>query len=181
MTTSKLLRSKTADLHQAAEQALNVAGIRDSSLSLEAYTRMIRAHHQVWAAVGRWLPAAVPARDRTFVNQMQAALEADLLKLGAATPPPVDLALTDTAQAAFLGVLYVLRGSTLGGTLIDRKLRECPELSHLTKFNFHGACTALPPRHWPEFIAGLDNNTGAEADQAKALAAARAGFGLYLD
>lgn len=180
MSTSKLLRTKTADLHQAAEQALDVAGIREGSLSLRSYTGMILAHYQVWNAVSSWLPTTASARDRNFIARMLKALKADLKVLGVAAPPEIDFSNPTKGPASLFGAVYVLRGSTLGGTMIDRKLRDCPELSQLAGFNFHGACSNLGPRHWPEFLKEMEAEVVDTGAQEEALAAARAVFGLYL-
>jgi len=181
MSISKLLRTKTADLHLASEQALDVAGIREGSLSLMSYTRMVLAHYQVWSAVAYWLPAATSTRDREFVTGMLNALGADLELLGEEVPPKMNFIHKDKGEASLLGVLYVLRGSTLGGTMINRKLHVCPELGRLGSFNFHNACSTLGSRHWPEFLKELDANVTDKDSREEALAAARSVFSLYLD
>ena len=65
--------------------------------------------------------------------------------------------------------------------MINRKLRDCPELGRLDSFNFHGACSTLGPRHWPEFLKKLEANVTDENSQEEALLAARSVFSLYLD
>lgn len=182
MRTSDSLRDATAPEHKAAEARLNAASIMDGSLSEADFTRMIRLHYQVWSAVSLWWPegfALVPPA-RNFLRSMVEQLRLDLDVAGLPAPVAPALPLDATSAATRFGALYVLRGSTLGGTMINRKLRDCAALNDLPAFHFHAACAALPGKEWPVFLRELNAAVLTESEQAAAIAGAKAVFGMYL-
>jgi heme oxygenase len=151
---------------------------------VSGFAKMISTHYQVWSAVADWWPEEVSAEPqaRSFLRHMVAQLRLDLEVGGIDMPPALSLQLAteSAAAAARYGALYVLRGSTLGGTMINRKLEDCTALNGLSSFHFHAACAALPGKEWPAFLRELNASVQTEQEQAQAVAGAKAVFGLYL-
>lgn len=86
---------------------------------------------------------------------------------------------TITSLAAYLGVRYVLEGSTQGGVVIARSLeRQLPSVTHRS-FEFWRQQRLLALR-WPAFLAVLAGLDGHAQEQSRALAAARDTFALFL-
>jgi heme oxygenase len=142
----RLLRTGTAEEHEALERTLDLL---DPDLDRTRLAGVLTRMHGFWraaeTALDDWttrFPADADAV--TWSARRRAGLfAADLDALGAApadavpTLPPV----TDTDDA--LGRLYVLEGSTLGGTFIDRHLAALPTLAgvRLSAFSPYGSET----------------------------------------
>jgi len=142
----RLLRSGTAAEHEAVERSLDLL---DPDLDPPRLTAVLTRMHGFWRAAEAGLDdwaARFPADAEavTWSARRRADLfAADLGTLGAA-PAAVEPRLahvTGTDEA--LGRLYVLEGSTLGGTFIDRHLTGLPGLSgvRLRAFSPYGAET----------------------------------------
>ena len=127
-----LLRTGTAAEHAAVERTLDLL---DPGLDRARLTGVLTRLHAFWRAAEDGLddwadrfPADAAAV--TWDDRRRAALfAADLGALDASPsehePPLAPVDGTDEA----LGRLYVLEGSTLGGTFIDRHLAGLPQLS----------------------------------------------------
>ena len=126
-----LLRTGTAEEHESLERTLDLL---DPELDRSRLAGVLMRMHGFWRAAESVLDdwAAQFPEDADAVTwsarRRSGLFAADLDALGA-TPaetvpalPPV----TDTDDA--LGRLYVLEGSTLGGTFIDRHLAALPTL-----------------------------------------------------
>jgi len=180
--TSDLLRAATAAEHKAAEVRLDAASILNGSLSEAGFADMIRIHYGVWSAVAYWWPedAASEPQARNFLTEMVAQLRRDIEVIGTAPPALPSLSLDVASAATRYGALYVLRGSTLGGTLISRKLKSCEALKKVPAFHFHTACESLPGKEWPAYLRELNAKVQAEREQTDAVAGAKAVFNMYL-
>jgi heme oxygenase len=142
----RLLRSGTAAEHESVERTLDLL---DPHLDRARLTGVLSRMHGFWRAAEAGLDdwaARFPsdARAVTWSARRRAGLfAADLDALGAAPADdePVLPPVGDTDDA--LGRLYVLEGSTLGGTFIDRHLTGLPSLSgvRLRAFTPYGAET----------------------------------------
>lgn len=182
MKASLLLRDATAVAHKSAEAHLDAASIIDGSLSVAGFVKMVDLHYRVWSAVAAWWPngpGEQPAA-KDFLKLMVGKLRQDLEITGTEPAPLYRLSLSADDVATRYGVMYVLRGSTLGGTIINRKLRDCGALSGLPAFHFHTACEELPGREWPTFLRELDAEVQTESQVARTVAGANATFNLYI-
>lgn len=141
-----LLRTGTAAEHEDVERTLDLL---DPQLDRARLTGVLTRMHGFWRAAEAGLDdwaARFPgdAESVTWAARRRSGLfAADLDTLGAALDegepalPPVP----DTDAA--LGRLYVLEGSTLGGTFIDRHLTGLPTLAgvRLRAFSPYGTAT----------------------------------------
>ncbi|PHI18747.1 hypothetical protein CEQ90_16460 [Lewinellaceae bacterium SD302] len=176
MSAAANLKAKTAAAHHRAESALDASAIRRGNYSVSAYRKLIRANHAIWGAAINWMeshfsPEAIRA-DYDFVAALHAALEKDLELLEVSPLPTRHLPFEGAGQAELLGLLYVLRGSTLGGTMIARMLPASPELTNLETFNFYRACGNQPAGHWKVFQTRLNEALSKEGELTKATTAA---------
>jgi heme oxygenase len=172
----RTLRAATAREHARVEAALD---LMDPALDRRRLTDVLTRMHGFWRAAEDGLDtwAAGDPDDAAALDwprRRRAALfAADLASLGAGpaagTPalPPVDG--TDEA----LGRMYVLEGSTLGGTFIDRHLATLPGLTtagRLRAFSPYGEDTGAM---WHAFRRVTRERT---SDNGRVVAAASTTF-----
>ncbi|CAH2598676.1 bacteriophytochrome heme oxygenase BphO [Rhodovastum atsumiense] len=179
------LRRATAPVHAELERLLGLpASVRD----IDDYACCLRAHlglHEpleaALARFGDWDAAGIdlPARRRA------AALTVDLRALGhdpaQVTRAPVEaLPVLPTFHEA-LGALYVLEGSTLGGRVIARDLRQRlgPDIAAALAF-FDGRGDAAGSA-WRGFCAALNAHGAAHPDAARrVVTGAQRSFAAYV-
>jgi heme oxygenase (biliverdin-IX-beta and delta-forming) len=172
------LRSGTAQQHEALERSLDLL---DPALSRTRLTEVLTRMHGFWLAAETGLddwarrhPA--DAADARWPRRRRAHLFAeDLRGLDAeptgSVPQLVPVAGTDAA----LGRMYVLEGSTLGGTFIDRHLGALPQLAgvRLRCFSPYGADTGAM---WHAFRRAVRAHVASGGDPAAVVDSARETF-----
>ncbi|MFW3171466.1 biliverdin-producing heme oxygenase [Geodermatophilus sp. CPCC 206100] len=175
-----VLRSATAGTHEQVETAL---ALMDPDLHRDRLVAVLTRLHAFWrsaeAGLDDWArrePADAQAVG--WSRRRRAHLFArDLEALDAGTPagigpdlPPVE----DTDQA--LGRLYVLEGSTLGGTFISRHLATLPTLGpgvRVGAFSPYGGETGAM---WHAYRRVTREHVAAGGDAGRVVDAARATF-----
>jgi heme oxygenase len=172
-----MLRTATAAEHETVERILDLL---DPALGRPRLTAVLSRMHGFWVAaeagLDEWaarLPADADAV--SWTGRRRAALfAADLQALGAVPAGTPQLpVVADTDQA--LGRLYVLEGSTLGGTFIDRHLAGLPDLAdvHLRAFSPYGSRTGAM---WAGFRRAARARVAAGGDAVAMVASARGTF-----
>jgi heme oxygenase (biliverdin-IX-beta and delta-forming) len=168
------LRSGTAEAHEALESELHLAS---PGLSLAEYIHTLQTFESF---VCRWEDAAgraCPEHLRPVFEQRRRArlLQHDREHFGAAEAEEQPEILPIGSPAAFLGSMYVMEGSTLGGQLISRHLESQFQLTNgqgYSYFRGHGADTG---KMWKEFIEIL-NRESQDLSEAEIVASARRTF-----
>jgi heme oxygenase (biliverdin-IX-beta and delta-forming) len=174
------LRTATAVAHEQVESTL---GLMDPGLRCERLVEVLGRLHAFWTAAEAGLDAwaarePVDAGTVGWARRRRAHLFAgDLRALGAAplaVPGPALPPVADTDQA--LGRLYVLEGSTLGGTVISRHLAALPTLGpdvRLRAFSPYGTDTGAM---WHAYRRVARERVAAGGDAGSVVAAARGTF-----
>ncbi len=179
------LRTVTAVDHERVETTL---GLMDTDLGRDRLVEVLGLLHAFWraaeAGLDAWAarsPADAAALD--WDRRRRAALYADDLRtLGGAVDRPVDgerpvlPEVTGTDEAC--GRLYVLEGSTLGGTFIDRHLAGLPGLPRLRSFTPYGEDAGAM---WAAFRRATRAHVAHGGDAARVVAAARGTFAVLAD
>ena len=180
-----VLRSATAAEHERVEDTL---ALMDPALTAGRLADVLAAMHGFWLAAEEGLDAWAQqepalAAALTWERRRRAALFADdLLVLGRGGGVPARPALppvTGTDEA--LGRMYVLEGSTLGGTFIDRHLATLPQLSggiRLRAFSPYGPETGAM---WHAFRRVTRAHVAGGGDADRLVAAARTTFTVLAD
>ncbi|WP_233495838.1 biliverdin-producing heme oxygenase [Geodermatophilus sp. TF02-6] len=180
-----VLRSATAAEHETVEQTL---GLMDPHLHRDRLVDVLTRLHAFWTAAEAGLDAwaarepADAARLAWDRRRRADLFAADLRALGADTADTADpggarpdlAAVEDTDQA--LGRLYVLEGSTLGGTFISRHLATLPTPGpdvRLTAFSPYGRDTGAM---WHTFRQATRAHVSAGGDAGRVVGAARDTF-----
>ncbi|CCG02139.1 biliverdin-producing heme oxygenase [Blastococcus saxobsidens] len=174
----RALRTGTAAEHRAVEDLLDLL---DPQLDRRRLAQVLTVMHGFWVAAERCLDAwaarrPADARSVAWDRRRRAGLFAtDLRALGAPASADVPLlpAVADTDEA--LGRLYVLEGSTLGGTFIDRHLAGLPGLAdvRIRAFSPYGADTGAM---WAAYRRVTREHVRAGGDADRILASARETF-----
>ncbi|SDM07460.1 Heme oxygenase [Geodermatophilus siccatus] len=158
-------------------------GLMDDQLDRDRLVAVLGRLHAFWTAAEAGLDAWArrwPADAETVAwsQRRRAHLFAEDLRALGAEPGPAPLpdlpAVEDTDQA--LGRLYVLEGSTLGGTFISRHLATLPTLGpdvRLGAFSPYGAETGAM---WHAFRRVTRDRVAAGGDAGRVVGAARATF-----
>ena len=187
----KLLREATRPEHEATEAAVPLA---QPGLTRTDYIAVLQRFHGVVCAWDAVAAAEAPAAYRELVSQRRrcASLEEDLTFFGAEfaqNPPPMLLqqireligsnngAEASERDCRFLGAMYVLEGSTLGGQYIAHQVEA--EL-HLVPGEgdrfFRGYGKETMPK-WREFQQALAAVPDAQSNIV--IAAAKEMFGIF--
>jgi heme oxygenase len=179
----RLLRSATAAEHGAVERTLDLL---DAGLDRSRLVAVLTRLHGFWVAAEAGLDAwavRCPADADTvaWLRRRRARLfAADLAALGAAgsSQRPELAELAGTGEA--LGRMYVLEGSTIGGTFIDRHLGGLPGLAgvRLRAFSPYGADTGAM---WQSFRRFTRDHVAGGGDAEAVVGAARDTFGALAE
>ncbi len=179
------LRTATAAEHDRVETSL---ALMDPHLDRDRLVAVLGRLHAFWRAADAGLDAwaarhpADAAALRWDRRRRAGLYAADLAALGASPalgdrPALPDVAGTDEA----LGRLYVMEGSTLGGTLIDRHLATLPGLAggpRLRSFSPYGEDTGAM---WAAFRRVTRRHVAGGGDAGRVVGAARGTFAVLAD
>ena len=179
------LRAATAVEHEQVETTL---GLMDPDLDADRLVGVLRLLHAFWRSAEDGLDAwaarsPADAAALQWDRRRRAGLyAADLAALGAAPADGdrPDLPGVPDTDAA-LGRMYVLEGSTLGGTFIDRHLATLPGLAgspRLRAFSPYGADTGAM---WAAFRRFTRSHVEDRGDAGRVVAAARSTFAVLAD
>ena len=182
------LRGQTRIEHEATEALLPLMG---PEITLPVYVDALRSLYRIVEGWERWAETQAPPECVSVLRDHQRAflLRKDLRHFGLAAPPdplpleefvPLLSAASDTAspnEAAFLGALYVVEGSTLGGQYIARQVETVLGLVQGegdAYFLGHGERTG---ERWREIRGILEAAPDTWIDGT--VAAAKCMFGIY--
>ncbi len=160
-----LLRAETAEAHRVLDEGLGRYDLADEA----DYRRFLRIHAHAL------LPLEAALADRAPWPAWQprgGALRADLAALGIAVPPPLAVAPPATAAEAW-GMLYVVEGSRLGGTLLARRVGAGLPAAYLGAR--HG------PGEWRQFLDAMETDATSERYRELAVAGAQRTFAIFAE
>ncbi|MEI6947261.1 biliverdin-producing heme oxygenase [Paraflavisolibacter sp. H34] len=176
---TELLKTATRENHQETEAALLplLKGIRKTA-DYAAVLRIFYGYYhpleqRIGALVGADLLPDIDSRRKSgwLLHDLE---QLDLLPQNLPQAPALPL-LENPLQA--LGALYVLEGSTLGGTIIAKMLQSNPHIqlpdAALTFFRGYGSATAA---YWKAFRRHLDAAVRTEAEAEPVVRAANDTF-----
>lgn len=152
-------------------------------LDLETYVRTLQRLYSLVVSWELFAEATAPSRVRPFVRARarRLLLEADLGTLLGFVPRVSDVRMPDLrTEAEFLGALYVVEGSRLGGQLLARHICRVLRLESgqgATYFQGFGEQTGTK---WKELI-GLLETCVLDVEADLAVAGAKAMFRTYGD
>ena len=175
MNLLQRLKSETARAHDRIEEEINLEAITHS---ISAYRNLLGRLYGFHAA---WEPMAEHAlADAEFFRKRRkvALLQTDLRDLGMSGDRIAKLGLCDPTvtmrtPAEAWGSMYVVEGSTLGGTVIARHVERYLGLSHHNGCHYFRCYGADVRPMWMSFRAGLLARCGPADEDAVVAAACR--------
>jgi heme oxygenase len=182
------LRSATRSEHEAVESAMP---LMQSGLTLEQYAEVLRRLYLLISSWEEWAQSSAPLDLTGMVRsrQRRALLEYDLSLIGMAQPRKAGnfpqrkipgLCVEDRRfRASFLGTMYVIEGSTLGGRYIARRVEHALRLKAGEGCAYFRGYGDRTEEMWQAFRAVL---AGVPEDQsAHVIAASKAMFRVFGD
>lgn len=177
------LRTGTAELHIALEKRLPFFS---DSLDLQAFERLMQAYYGFYRPLEAALQDCTSAPTDFDLNARMKTptLRSDLQALGmpghALDSLPVcrELPIIDSG-AAYLGVLYVLEGATLGGQILRREIAARLDLGAENGAAFLDIYGAATGRRWRDFIDYLGNRPMAADERESVVKAAHSTFSCF--
>lgn len=152
------LRKTTREIHEEMESRLPLGR---ADLSREVYRELVLRFHGFLVPLEREILKCPEVSGPVFdyVERLkQPALEADLVALDlsdrAALAGTADLPKLETVEDVY-GCLYVIEGSTLGGQVISRSLREHLGIHPENGGAYFSGYGPLTGPRWKEFLARL--------------------------
>ena len=187
------LKAETRDAHAAAESIPFNQALVDGRLPLERYVAQLAAYRLMHDALEHALAEsdhpAIRAVWREDLRKV-ALLDRDLEVLSGAEDPGTTTAASAVASdvagriqalaiadpVALLGALYVLEGSTLGGTILRRHLATAFDLEEDRGLSYYSSYGNNVMPHWREFRERMNGAVTDPAEQERVLEAARTAF-----
>ncbi len=181
----KRLKADTRELHDEVEAAMNSGRVMSDDFSKDEYGRLLQKLLLAHSSLEPLLLANDDIRNNKKLDagmrlSKSYALAEDLKKLDlAGLTIHIDLPELQSGPESW-GALYVLEGSTLGGSIIHSHLKKKGIVS-TEALSFYGRYGADTGKLWKEFKAALEeiiNDDGATYQQV--LKGARSAYALYI-
>jgi heme oxygenase len=185
--TRARLRESTAAVHQRLHNHAGFAAVAQGTIRLDDYRRLLArlwGFHYPFEKIFRQVHSERALGVELEARARSSMLTADLVSLGvnrgslSALPQCAGLRAPKSA-AEFMGALYVVEGSTLGGLHLARAVQPLLMSNSnegrsffLGYGNHHGAM-------WRAFLAALDNCVRSEGDKAAAVGGATETFSEF--
>lgn len=174
----EIVKSATTEDHKNAEKHSYGAEIMSRTLNKQQYSQLLVANYMYIAAwEAQWSELMDYNSDNLHLDSRRKMelLEQDFAELGINKDdlPSLELPMPAT-KAQFLGRMYVIEGSTLGGAMISKQLMANSNLAGLD-FRFYGGYGPMLIPFWKQFLEEL-NAVTYEEDQAECIAWAKQSF-----
>jgi len=171
------LKIATRPNHDELENLMFVNEIMNKSLTSSDYAQILSTNYivhtllepKIQAALGEDIKIALHINARFKVPALAADLKESELDVAALDLYAGDFEPKDFTEAYALGALYVLEGATLGGNVIQKKLRNTPGFEDL-RLNYYTVYKDELMNRWVSFVQLLnttDTNYAAVIEGAK--------------
>lgn len=168
------LRSETKHIHQALEKVM-IPGIKQADTP-EAYAKILNVFYGYFKAIENLLDAQL---DEKVVPAYTQRRKADIIlqdlkamSLNGQLPPlATDLPQISNLHQA-LGAMYVLEGSTLGGQVITKMLKQNLNVNDTAYLKFFSGYGDETQKMWASFMGVLDQHAQDESRQGEMIEAA---------
>ena len=166
------LKSATSAHHDELENLMFVQEIMNKTLTLEQYKTLLATNYVVHAAIESKLHDALDSEVKESLDidnrDKLSALEQDLKEMNMDKDDldavHFDFSIKDHGNASSLGAMYVLEGATLGGNVIQKKLRANPTFENLSLNYYNVYAQNLMP-NWLSFVKVLNSSVPEEDHQ----------------
>jgi heme oxygenase len=178
------LKTETAASHKDTEKTLH---FEKTISSKESYLKLLKGFYGFYQPVEKELlkfKSEFEALGLHILPRLkESLLLQDMKTLGLTDPSKLEVCYAlpgIQTLASAMGVLYVLEGSTMGGQIISKKLKEAHILE--TEKSFHNPYGKETMPMWMGFKAGLDKINAQDEDEVvKAAKETFTRLGAWLD
>ncbi len=153
------IKNETAQNHKDVEAVGFSGQIMSGRLTLDEYKKLIltnlmlnKGFEAQWSELDFEIPKDIMLEQR----RKTATLEKDAKALGVSIPDTDNLLFPADTYEAFIGSLYVFEGSTLGGAIIYKQLKQNANLSTLDDFHFYSCYGERLGMMWKIFLDHLN-------------------------
>ena len=169
-------RERTRELREQIEKENQAKKIMDHSIELEAYKSLLLQNYIAYRTVEKEISRHIP----NYEGSKHQQLEKDLNALG------VDFSVASEFESGFycsgyleaLGAAYVVEGSALGGMVIAKELKECPNLKDLEDQHFFSG-KRDNVQSWNRFKKELNSREYSEEEKEQASEKAKETFRFF--
>ncbi len=177
------VRKKTRPLHDRLEEVLGLERIVESR---ESYVEILRNFHGVWNPLEDLLGSSslLFESELKLSSRMRAGrILNDLTALETGPGPIAEASLpwSKLSRTQGTGILYVLEGSTLGGTLISKRLKDDLNIDPTNGGSFFSGHGSRNRELWREFLDWAEQEISDENEIAAAADTAAKTFELIVD
>lgn len=173
MTMINRFREATRELHEQIETENQAKKILDHSITLQEYKVLLLQNYIAYSTTEKEISRFLPGYHASKHQQ----IEQDLKALNVDTSIVLDyedqFSCHNMAEA--LGTAYVVEGSALGGVVIGRELKNCPELSGLAPQHFFSG-TRDNVKDWNNYKKMLESRPFSEEEKDMATEKAKKTF-----
>lgn len=176
MTILDTIKAETQPWHDKVEELASSNHIMDGSFTYDDYSALISRHYTLHNALEPRLADFLATHSIEGINFAErrklAYLQQDMQELQNDVPEGQfvpQVVITTPAQA--LGCMYVLEGSSLGGSVIKRQLGKNPNFEGVN-FHFFGCYGENTGRLWKEFRTAVLNTIDTPEKETEILQAA---------
>ncbi len=171
------LKDKTTKHHQLAEKKNLAKFIIDHSITTDQYKELLKKNYCIYAAIEKFLNTnknLATSNLKPFISfDKSNALKKDLDSYS------VDISATKQIKiklpnnfGALVGALYVIEGSMLGGLLIAKHLKQCPQLNDSNTHYFFGGDPKDHLARWKNLCKNLENRSYTQEEVSASVDAA---------
>jgi len=173
------LKEQTKGIHNDVEKTNLAKYIMDGSMSLAQYKIYLIQNYHSYKAVEDALvfnKSIIRESLHSFINHNKSNhLLKDLENLAVnITENPKTITFESEVEA--IAALYVIQGSMIGGNMISKKLRTCPELKDIDTHHFFDFCVKDSMKLWSSFKTTVNSSNFSEDQYNKALISAKKAF-----
>lgn len=167
------LREATKAQHEALEGENLANKIMDHTITESEYQLLLLQNFAAYAATEE----AIAPYLSSYSSTKTEAIKLDLQSLGVATAE-TSLEFECSNEAEAVGAAYVVEGSAMGGLMIGKELKNCPDLAHLPEQNFFSG-KRDQVKSWNEFLKFLRKRDFSEDEKSMAAKKAQQTFDLF--
>ena len=167
------LKEATSQLHEEIEKDNLAALIMSHNISLEEYKLLLLQNYVAYkvteVALMRKLPNYTESKSQRLLEDL------NNLNIDASVAKEYFNKFIITTKAEALGAAYVVEGSSLGGMMIAKEIKNCEALSHITSHHFFNGDRG-DVKSWNSFSKSLKREIFTPLEEIQAIDKAKETF-----
>ncbi len=178
-TLLQALRTDTKAAHDALESLETSRAILDGTLTAQDYRSVIQWQRRAFGTLEPLLHGTRWGDGYNYVSRLPALGEERVDNLESVPERPLSGAFTESGLPEAVGVTYVIEGSSLGGSLILKRLLSSPQLGRFAPFPFYTFQRDTGLDQWRRFVAFAKTRVWSQAEVERTTRAAGHAFHVF--